>query len=436
MAQAHVRIMQTALTLAVIGLCGSSIAGTPGKSPRTSSLPSSMSNTAYLWDDPAGGVQTAAAADHGCAGNVCCHGFSPTWYGQVDLLAWWFKPNHVPPLVTTSPDGTPRPSAGVLGEPGTDILVGGSGLDDNYRPGVRLTVGYWLDDCQLSGLEFTGFAVGDGANSGNFYAESVGTPLSPILARPFNNVLLGQPDSQLVAFPGVVEGSIQTETHSELYSVALLLRRNWLRDCGRRLDWVGGYRYLRFRESLTIRERLTSTNPGGVVPVGTTFAIDDAFGTENDFHGGEVGLSTLLTRGCWDFDILAKLAVGNMHQRATIDGQTAITVPTQPVYVGRGGLLALPTNMGSYSWDEFALIPELNLNLRYRWSDRLSFDVGYSLLWVTEIARTGGQIDLNVNPSQLPGNRGNLVGPAAPLPVLDSSDMWLQGMNFGVVWEY
>ncbi len=135
----------------------------------------------------------------------------------------------------------------------------------------------------------------------------------------------------------------------------------------------------------------------GVVAVGTTFDILDDFNAENDFHGGEIGLDTVIRRGCWDFDILTKLALGNMHEVAAINGQTIITAPTQTPLVGRGGLLALPTNMGTYSWNEFAMIPELNLNLRYHFSECLSLTMGYSLLWITDIARTGDQIDLVVN---------------------------------------
>lgn len=436
MAKSPIRFLQAAVALAVTGLCVSSLAGVPGKSASYGSSSSSMAYAANLWDDVAEPSSAAPAAGSSCSSFECCPCVSPAWYGQVDLLIWWFKPNPMPPLVTTSPDGTPRPQAGVLGEPGTEVLLGGSGFDDNYRPGVRLTVGYWLDDCQLNGLEVTAFAVGDGPNSGNFYAESLGTPLSPILGRPFYNVGLNQQDAQLVAFPGLVEGSIQSETNSELYSVAVLLRRNWLRDCQHRVDLVGGYRYLRFRESLTMREHLTLTDIGNITPVGTTIDVLDAFGTENDFHGGEVGLSTQFTRGCWDLDILTKLAVGNMRQRATIGGHTTITSPgSQPSYHD-GGVLALPSNMGSYSWDEFALIPEFNLNLHYRWSERLSFDVGYSLLWITEIARTGGQIDTNINPAQWPANGGHQIDPLAPLPVLGSSDMWIQGLNVGMAWEF
>ena len=150
------------------------------------------------------------------------------------------------------------------------------------------------------------------------------------MARPFFNAVLGQQDAQLVAFPGIVGGDVQTQTTSEMHSLAVLVRHNLGQDCGRRIDLVGGYRYLRFRESLTIHEHLVSLDNGGVVPVGTTFDVQDLFGTENDFHGGEIGLSTVWTRGCWDFDVLTKLALGNMHQQVTgSDGQTVIAAPTQ-----------------------------------------------------------------------------------------------------------
>lgn len=394
-------------------------------------LPSSSgSATMRLWQDS---EATPAAADCQCGDTGCSACAAPTWYGQADMLIWWFKGNRVPALVTTSPDGTPRPQAGVLGQPGTEILHGGTGIDDNYRPGMRLTVGRWLDACQCTGLEATWFGVGDGANSGNFFADSTG---SPILARPFYNINLGQEDAQLVAFPNIVIGNVEANTESDLNSVSLLLRRNLSDNCSRRFDLVGGYRYLRFRESLAVSEFLTSVDPGGAVAVGTTFDILDVLGAENDFHGGEIGLDTLIRRGCWDFNILTKVAVGNMHQTAVIDGRTIITVPTQTPLVVNGGLLALPTNIGSTSSDEFALIPELNLGVRYHFSEHLSLAMGYSLLWITDVARSGGQIDNVINTTQLPANGGNLVGPARPQAMGGHSDMWMQGLNLGVVVEY
>ncbi len=273
-------------------------------------------------------------------------------------------------------------------------------------------------------------------NSGNYYAQSVGTPLSPILARPFYNVLLGRQDSQLVAFPDVVEGDVQVSTSSEMHSLSLLLRRGLWQDCGNRIDLVGGYRYFRYREGLAIREHLNVTDPAGAVAVGTTFDILDSFSTENDFHGGELGLSAVFERDRWSLDVLTKIALGNMHQNVNIEGANVIAVPNQTPVVGAGGFLALDSNMGGYNRNAFALLPELNMNLRYCYSERLSLQVGYSLLWITNVMRSGDQIDTAVNVSQLPDNGNSLIGEARPAPLLIDSTMWVQGVNLGVVWEY
>ena len=141
--------------------------------------------------------------------------------------------------------------------------------------------------------------------------------------------------------------------------------------------------------------------------------------------------------------MLTKLALGNMHQEARIGGQTIADthIPPDVPVVSSGGLLALPTNIGTYRWNEFAMVPELNLNLRYHYSECLSLTVGYSLLWVTDIARTGDQIDFTVNPTQLPPvplaiGGGPAIDPARPAPTFGSTDMWAQGLNLGVVWAY
>ena len=313
MADKALRILAAAATLAVLSLANTGLAGNSGTRSIADSygtattpalhLPSSSAGSAAvdLWKDPAEAPASAdcqcGETDCSCGADACSSWCSSRWYGQADVLIWWFKGNNVPPLVTRSPNGTPRIDAGVLGRPNTEVLFGDTGIDDNYRPGFRLTVGRWLDDCQINGLEMTWFSVGDGANSGNFFAESVGSPADPILARPFFNVLTGQPDSQLVAFTDpqfgdIIAGNVQSQTNSEMHSLAVLLRHNLSQDCSRRFDLVGGYRYLRFRESLAIHESLVSRAQTGLVAVGTTFDILDDFNAENDFHGGEIGLDT------------------------------------------------------------------------------------------------------------------------------------------------
>ncbi len=373
-----------------------------------------------------------------CCDNDCCGGcwYTPRLWAQADMLWWWTQGNRMPPLVTTSPDGTDRADAGVLDRPGTRVLHGGELVDGNGRLAARVNLGMWLDDCNTTAIEATWFILGDGGNSGNYYAQSIGDPVRPILARPFFNTQLNQQDAELIAFPDVINGDIQIETSSEMNSLSVLARRTCCQGPGGRFDVVGGYRYLRFREGLMITEDLTSIDDGNVVPVGTQFQLFDSFSTDNQFHGGEIGLSLLYDCGPWTLDVLTKLALGNMRQTETIRGSTTTLSPVDPPLTSEGGLLALPSNIGRSSRDEFTLIPELNLNLRYYWNPRLSTSVGYSLLWVTDIARTGDQIDFQVNPSQIPVNGGTLIGQPSPQRRLKDTSMWAQGLNFGVAWQY
>lgn len=393
---------------------------------------------AELWDDQ--GLRPLAPLEHEapCCNADCGGGcwYTPRLWAQADALLWWSKGQQSPALVTTSPDGTPRDDAGVLGRPGTHILHGGELLDTNGRLGGRLNIGMWLDDCHCTAIEATWLVLGDGGNTGNFYAQSIGDPVSPILARPFFNTQTNQQDAELAAFPDVIIGDIQVETSSELNSISVLARRNYCRGLGGSFDVVGGYRYLRFREGLMVTEGLTSIDDGGVVPVGTEFLMFDSFATNNEFHGGEVGLSLLYECGPWTLDVLGKVAMGNMRQTVTINGSTTTISPTDPPLVSEGALLALPTNIGRSQRDEFTVIPELNLNLRYYWNPRFSMTVGYSLLWITNVARAGDQIDFQVNPTQLPTGGGAIFGDASPRRQLNDTSMWFQGLNFGCAWQY
>jgi hypothetical protein len=318
----------------------------------------------------------------------------------------------------------------------TRVLHGGERLDGNGRLGGRFQIGMWIDECQCTAIEATWLVLGDGGNTGNFYARSTDDPVSPILARPFYNTLTDRQDAELIAFPDIITGDIQVQTSSELNSVSILARRNYCRGLGGSFNVFGGYRFLRFREGLLVTEALTSIDDGGVVPVGTQFNLFDSFTTDNEFHGGEVGLSMLYDCGPWTLDVLTKLAVGNMRQTVIIDGSTTTISPVDPPLVREGGLLALPTNIGRSQRDELTLIPELNLNLRYYWNPCFSVSVGYSLMWITDVARTGDQVDFRVNTSQLPSGGGNVIGEPYPRRRLHDSSMWFQGLNVGFAWQY
>jgi hypothetical protein len=76
-----------------------------------------------------------------------------------DYLLWWVNGNRLPPLITTSPAGTPPAAAGVLGTPGAEVLFGNTDVNDRARSGGRLTAGYWLDCEQKWGIEASFFML-------------------------------------------------------------------------------------------------------------------------------------------------------------------------------------------------------------------------------------------------------------------------------------
>jgi len=140
------------------------------------------------------------------------------------------------------------------------------------------------------------------------------------------------------------------------------------------------------------------------------------------------------TSGVIFIDAKAKIAIGAIRETIEIKGAFNTTkfgsAQTFPA-----GYFALPTNHGWFSRTKFAAIPEVKVNLGYDVSDYLSFQIGYTFLYVTNVIRAG-QIDRNINPTQAPAITGipstTLVGPASPKPKHKTSDFWAQGINIGL----
>ena len=382
---------------------------------------------------------------YGNAGKACgsCYNNCRRFWLQADYLLWWTKGSQVPPLVTTSPQGTPRTQAGVLGQTGTAILFGDEAINNDDRSGFRLQFGYWLDRCCRVGVEAEFFDLEE-TTSG----LDLTSPGDPILARPFFNVVTGMQDSELIAFPGVVVGRINVNSSTDLHSGGVRLRkniccRNWcIPQCttsccgqsgvsgGYRVDWIAGYRYLRLDDDLGIGESLVITDPGGVLAQGTMLEVFDSFETDNEFHGGELGLTGEFRRGRWGLRALAKVALGNNHEVVRINGGTVVTVPSVASASNVGGLLAQQTNIGTFTQDEFAVLPEASLSLFYQVTCNVRATVGYNFLYLSHVLRPGDQIDFGLNPTQFPP--GTLTGPARPALAFNDTDFWAQGLNFGI----
>ena len=427
--QSTVRYTVWALVVAVSGPLGLA-APEEEAIPVPADIPELVSPRTPSWAMPAPAQRAVTDWDL-YAGRVYAN-TSPIWV-QAEYLHWWLQGNRLPSLVTTSPAGTPQAEAGVCGEPGTQVLFGDDRVDGGARSGFRTSLGvrlgHWFDVLMDSELQFDYWWLGDAQTSGDF---QVASPEHAILARPFFNTETGQQDAQLISYPNVVAGGIEIETSSDLRAAGVLFRQGWLSGDRGRLEWLAGYRYLQLQEQLAIHEALVVTDPGGSVPLGTTFDVLENVNTWNEFHGGDLGLQWW-THACgWTLEVVTKVALGGIARTVEIDGNTLIDSPGDSPVLAPGGLLALPTNMGRHQTCRFATLPELDIRLRRQLTYHLILTVGYSLVVVDNVVRTGDQLDLAVNPTQI--NGGALSGAVHPSVLMNDSRLWLHGFTVGLEW--
>jgi hypothetical protein len=190
---------------------------------------------------------------------------------------------------------------------------------------------------------------------------------------------------------------------------------------------LAGYRFWELQESLAIvTTRQTVLAP---FPPDAGYIIQsDSFSATNIFNGGELGLGVELKRNRWSLGAESRLAMGNMNQKVTIAGMTAAVYDTYAAGY-QGGLLAQPTNIGTFTQNKFALIPSVDVKLGFQAFPRLRLTVGYNFTYVSSVVRPGSQVDLNVNSSQFAGQP--LVGPADPAVLMNTTSIWLQGITMG-----
>jgi hypothetical protein len=360
-----------------------------------------------------------------------CLGNSRFWV-DVEGLLWWMKGERLPPLATTSPAGTLPFQAGVIGADNTSVLVGNSTVNTTPQGGWQINAGYWLDQNRCWGIEGNFFMLS--SQTTNLSATSNG---DTILARPFFNALTNQNSSEIVAYPFLSTGSVSANALTTgLIGAGALFRANlWCNNCFR-IDWLGGYRFLYFSDQLGIDEAVTSTSFLNFGGPGTTMDVADHFNTRNLFNGFDTGLSAQFQRGRWAVRGLAKIALGDNLRTVDISGATATTVPGLPSVVSPGGLLALPSNIGQHSSNNFAIVPQFGLNLSYQIRPWLRANAGYTFLLWPQVIRAGDVIDTSVNPNLLPPAKPFVVGPTSPVFRDATSTFWAQGINAGLEFRF
>jgi hypothetical protein len=428
----------------------------PHSNPETSAPASAGRLTPHPVHGPHDGAETVESPTCGADGDSCdqccepCDGVCcfPRWrpggvWVRADYLYWWTQGMNTPALVTTGPSTT---QPGYFGAPGTTVLFGDRAINNEGRSGGRLQAGLWLNCSQTFGIEGEYLALD---NEGDHFRQwSSG---DPILSRPFFDVTRPANDPQnveKVAFPrgntGSVDGSVSVDSLTRFQSAGARLRfcvgcRDccWANPCcpdqgvpgGFRTDFLVGYRFLRLDDRLGVREELTETVPTSL----GAFLVQDEFDSENQFHGGELGLSFAVHRGRWSLEFIPKIAMGVTNEIVDINGSTRTTAANGTNTTAQGGLLALSSNIGHYTSNQFAVVPELGLNLGYQLTSHVQLTFGYSFIYWSRVARAGSQIDYQVNPDLLP-NSTTTPNPALLHPAFSFQEtgFWAQGLNFGV----
>lgn len=363
-----------------------------------------------------------------------------TYWATAEYLGWGFKGNHVPALVTTSPNGTPQNVAGVLGQPSTSVLFGDDRVLTGIRSGTRVSLGAWIVG-DILGIEANYYVLGTEATNleaqGNFSGGGTG----PILARPFtappntpSRVMLAYPNFILqTGAPANLDGFVHVSAHSNLQSAGVDMKRMAAIDfCGdKRLFLIGGYRYLQLNEDIAIYDRIT-TNLTQLPLVGVTTNFDQ-FRTFNQFQGGTVGLTSDIRRGRWVIESVAKVALGNMRQTVEVDGNTTLRANNGPIQVFEGGILTQKSNIGHFTRNRFAAIPECSIKLGYQLSCNWRATVGYNFAWISSVARPGNQIDTLVS---IPPTPGGAQPVKTPVYLDNPTSIWMQGITTGLEYRF
>jgi hypothetical protein len=371
---------------------------------------------------------------------VCPGPGSPfRFWTSGEYNAWLFKKNNFPTLLESFPTNGGAPH----------VLVGGDSLDRELHNGGGATLGAWFTDYQGFGAE-GGFFVMESTGK-SFTFGGGGTAGSPVIGRPFFDVSSGLSGVLPISAPGLFNGSSSGATSGiqcdsgRFAGAELHFIGNITCDEGCRWDFLIGYRYLTLDDKFAMESTTTAANQlvsQAVLNGQQVNSIFDSINTSTRFNGADFGL-----RWHWYCDRLmavttVRIAFGASDENASLTGSTSsLSFPTlaNPNGVATttpGGFLARPSNPGS-STEDFAVVAQGDLKLAYQVCDWMRFTVGYTVLYWSDVVRTGAQVNTNLNRFEVPAlSPPTGQAPLPPLAQIHCTDFWAHGINVGLEFRY
>ena len=391
----------------------------------------------------------------------------PKFWANFEYVLWFPKSQPVDfPLLTTGSAA----SQGILNRGTTTVLVGNQNLAFNTANGFRVETGIWFDPDRRKGFMLGGFLL-ERVNN-NYFVQGDASG-NPVLARPFFDTTTGTQSSLVIASPGTASGSASVITNTQTFGVEGNYLVNLFRgDPADRymysVNFMYGFRYIDLKENLDIISSSTAIN--GTLPTtafGTPVAgsqqnliVLDQFKTHNMFFGGTLGFNHEFRLGRLVISGTTKLSVGDMYERAEVNGTTALqtvvpsttvttrtttgtTTTTTPGSTASasafGGLLANSANIGKDRNDQIAVVPEFTLGLGYQLTPRILGSIGYNFLYLNRVARPGHSDTMSqVNSALVPAsaNFGNTLGATPRADLFQQTDFYVQGVTFSLHFQY
>ena len=352
-------------------------------------------------------------------------GSDSRWSVSAELLYAWFKHSPTPvPIITDS----------YLDDPGVNVLLGGGSMDTNPNAGLKLTGTYRIDS--RMGVELSGFYIPNRSTSRS--VSSTGQPGSIDLFLPYFDVPDNRENITEISYWPDYRGSAQATLSNNLGGSELNVTWSMPPSDVVRIDLLGGFRFVQLRESYTITTS-SPFNPPNPVDVWNT---TDSFAARNRFYGLQLGARTAYEQGPWIGSLVGKVALGTMQQRVSVNGflETNDYNNYGPTQIFSGGYLALPTNMGDHSRNTFAVVPEIGLNIGYRFTPQATVFISGSFLYLSNVARPGEQINRNINPTQSVAYGFDppttLVGLAQPSFNFNTTDFWASTVSIGFAYRF
>lgn len=359
-----------------------------------------------------------------------CH--SRLW---IDAEYLYWKMKDAPAVVPLVIEGPFVPGfAPDLNTPGTEVVLGGKSIDNKWQSGGRFAMGYWYDDDHCFGwdLEYF-FNLG---NSKKYEVRSSGEIGSLPLAVPFFDVTTDSENSVAIAYPDNFSGLATLRVNNTMQDAEFNGTVRFWSNCHSKIYGLIGFRWWNFDERL----RFFTDSP--YIHIEDVYKTEDQFHAKNNFYGGQLGFDLDFSYHCFFIDVKGKVALGAMREELDIRGKllTNDFDDFGKVQHFEGGYFALPTNIGRHKRTKFAVIPEVNVNIGYKLSERLYVKVGYTYLYVNNVLRATKQVNRNINPTQSSAIEFTptpiLVGEPSPKALHKTTSFWAQGINAGFEFHF